>query len=130
MAETLAIAREKLTEAEARAVCDDEEHEAAFKDLGEMKSQSEAQSTKVEQLQERIQSLESELQELQIQRESDAVTAEKTKDRHGAELATKDVIISTLKSRMEEQKNALEEKSALLDKGAVMQLIKVMNVWT
>ncbi|KAI9915668.1 hypothetical protein PsorP6_007899 [Peronosclerospora sorghi] len=103
-----------------------------------MKSQSEAQSTEVEQLQERIQSLDSELQELQIHRESDAETAEKTtslghtlgysnccpdtakgwgkqlgakctkdeisliKDRHGAELATKDDIISTLKSNLEE----------------------------
>ncbi|KAI9921524.1 hypothetical protein PsorP6_000793 [Peronosclerospora sorghi] len=62
-----------------------------------MKSQSEDQSTKVGQLQERIQSLESGLQELQIQRESDADTVEKTKDRHRNELATKDEIISTLK---------------------------------
>ncbi|KAI9916387.1 hypothetical protein PsorP6_018100 [Peronosclerospora sorghi] len=93
MAETLEFAREKLTEAEARAVCVDEEHDAALKALGEMKSQSEAQSTK---------SLERELQELQIQRENDAETAEKTKDRHGAELATKDDIISTLKSKLEE----------------------------
>ncbi|KAI9916127.1 hypothetical protein PsorP6_017077 [Peronosclerospora sorghi] len=102
MAETLEIAREMLTEAEARAVCADEEHEADLKALSEMKSQSEAQSTEVEQLQERIH----ELQELQIQRKSDAETAEKTKDRHGAELATKDDIISTLKSKLEEVKAA------------------------
>ncbi|KAI9920375.1 hypothetical protein PsorP6_015467 [Peronosclerospora sorghi] len=120
MAETLEIAREKLTDAEERSVCADKEHEATLKALAEMKSQSEAQSTEVEQLQERVQSLESDLQELQIQRESDADTAEKTKDRHGAELVTKDEIISTLRFRLEEQKNALEEKSALLNKGALL----------
>ncbi|KAI9895686.1 hypothetical protein PsorP6_019070 [Peronosclerospora sorghi] len=92
MAKTLEIAREKLTEAEARAVCDDEEHET---DLEALEHRGGA-------LQERIQSLESNLQELQIQRESDAETAEKTKYRHGAELATKDDIISTLKSMLEE----------------------------
>ncbi|KAI9921719.1 hypothetical protein PsorP6_000751 [Peronosclerospora sorghi] len=75
MAETLEIAREKLTEAEARPVCANEEDDAAFKALGEMKSQSETQSTKVEKLQKWIQPLQSELQELQTQRESDAKTA-------------------------------------------------------
>ncbi|KAI9910060.1 hypothetical protein PsorP6_010451 [Peronosclerospora sorghi] len=92
-----------------------------------MKSQSEAQITEVEQLQERIQSLESELLELQIQRESDAETAEKTKDRHGAEVGKKDEIISTLKFRLEEQKNALEEKSALLDKGALSDAVNLAH---
>ncbi|KAI9905522.1 hypothetical protein PsorP6_014041 [Peronosclerospora sorghi] len=61
MADTLDIAREKLKEAEARAVCANEENEAALKALGEMKSQSDTQSTEVEKIQEWIQPLKSEL---------------------------------------------------------------------
>ncbi|KAI9910206.1 hypothetical protein PsorP6_011134 [Peronosclerospora sorghi] len=93
MAETLEIACEHLNKAEAREVCADEEHEAALKVLGEMKSQSEAQRPRWSNSKSGFS---------HSRRESDAETAEKTKDRHGAELATKDEIIPTLKYKLEE----------------------------
>ncbi|KAE9244314.1 hypothetical protein PF004_g5736 [Phytophthora fragariae] len=77
-AETLEAIRLKLSETEARVVSAEEEREAASKALIEMECHREAQGTEVVDLQVRIQTLESELQELQSQREAETQSSEET----------------------------------------------------
>ncbi|KAE9350720.1 hypothetical protein PF008_g6291 [Phytophthora fragariae] len=77
-AETLESIRLKLSETEARVVSVEEERETASKALIEMECHRVAQGTEVVDLQVRIQTMESELQELQSQREAETQSSEET----------------------------------------------------
>ncbi|KAL7999729.1 hypothetical protein Plhal703r1_c24g0102191 [Plasmopara halstedii] len=76
--EELESIRQEFAELEARLVSTEKEREIVSMTLSEMESQCNAQSTEMLSMQTRIQSLESELEELLHQREAETETAEKT----------------------------------------------------